>query len=78
MKQREVATHIVIRYSQIDYIKPVTDDFKVMCCFESEQQVDNLIKSYHRKGLAAIRLNAIIDQGGDHAVLFSGKYVIHK
>jgi len=78
LKQREVPAHIVIRHSQIDYIRPVTDDIKAMCCFQSDQQVDALINAYLKKNLAGIRLNAIIKQGGNDAVFFSGKYAIHK
>lgn len=78
LQQRDVPAHIVIRHSQIDYIRPVSDDIKAMCCFQSEQQVDTLINTYQKKNLAGIRLNAIIKQGGNDAVFFSGKYAIHR
>ena len=78
LKQHDVAAHIVIRQSHIDYIRPVTDDITAICCLESEQQLDRMLHTYNKKHIAAIRLNAMIRQGDAHAVLFSGKYVIHK
>ena len=78
LQQRDVGAHIVIRQSHIDYIRPVTQDMRALCCFESEQQVNTLLRNYHSKNMAAVRLTAMIRQDEHEAVLFSGKYVIHK
>ena len=78
LKELDRPAHIVIQHSKVDYIRPVTDDITSVCCFESEQQVQRCLKMYASKGRARIDLHAIIRQGEDDAVLFFGRYVIHR
>lgn len=78
LKQLAVPAHIVIQHSKVDYICPVTDDISAVCCFESQPQIDRFLRTYESKGRARIELNAIIRQGEMDAVLFHGRYVIHR
>ena len=77
LQQHQLAGHIVIQQSDIQYIKPVKTDLTAKCSFTSLEQQNKFIKMYKRKGLARLQLEASIACNNEKAVMFNGTYVVH-
>ena len=77
LQQHELSGHIVIQESNIKFIKPVVSDITAKCSFESAAQIDKFIKTYKKKGIARIDLEAHITCNNEASVVFNGSYVVH-
>jgi thioesterase domain-containing protein len=75
LDQERIQGKIVIQDSQIAYLHPVESDFAARCCLPPTDQVDRFLAMMRRKGRARIELHATIEQNGQIAVNFVGRYV---
>jgi thioesterase domain-containing protein len=67
--------HIVIRESTIRYERPVKGELRAVCSAPSFLELTRFQSDFARKGKARIILEAVIEQGGEAAVLFRGVFV---
>lgn len=67
---------IVISHSEVDYLLPVTSDFKAICSKPDEKAWDVFYKTFSKKGMARIKLNAKIYQNEELAVDYQGTFVV--
>ncbi|ROM43624.1 thioesterase [Pseudomonas poae] len=72
--------HIVIQEGQISYPLPVTRDATVVCPATEEKAWKRFLATYKRYGRARLMLQTwIVNEGSaDHAVAFTGQYVLHR
>ena len=78
LSQAGLQGHIVIQESNIQYLKPVTSDFESICQIENQLEFARALKLYSRKGKARFILKSVISEHGNEAVVFQGKYVVHR
>ena len=67
--------HIVIRRSNIEYLRPVTGDIRASCKLPPENLVDGFKTQFGRHGKARITLAVSIGENGIECVRFSGEFV---
>ncbi|WP_434708724.1 thioesterase domain-containing protein [Pseudomonas sp. R1-1] len=72
--------HIVIQEGQISYPLPVTGDATAICPSADVAVWKKFLAMYRRYGRARLTLDTrIVNQGSDeHAVIFTGQYVLHR
>ncbi len=72
--------HIVIQEGQISYPLPVTQDATAICAAPEEKVWKRFLATYKRYGRARLTLDTwIVNEGHeDHAVTFTGQYVLHR
>ncbi len=75
MQEANIQQECVIQASNIQYLKPVTNDFTSLCTWP-EKAGKTLIQSLKRKNIGRIELSSMIYQDQVAAVQFSGQYVI--
>jgi thioesterase domain-containing protein len=69
------AVQIVIANSKIDYLSPVTMDFKAECCLPDSESWDYFLKALDKKNKARVNLQAQIYQDGKLCVDYVGTFV---
>jgi len=69
--------HIVTQQSQVNYLKPVTSQIVACCEADSDAVLSPFLQRYRKKHRARVVLNSRIEQDGETALLFEGKYVVH-
>ena len=69
---------IVIAKSEIQYLHPVTIDFKAACNLSDVLEWERFIKTFHKKGKARINLSAKIFEAGQLCVDYFGTFVAMK
>ena len=67
----------MIQNSNIDYLRPVTDDFAAICHKPEQSTLLKVEEALRKKGKARIELSVEIYQKERIAVDFKGRYVIH-
>ena len=72
-----IKAHIVIQEGNIKHVQPVSQDIEVTCRIKSRDQIKNLIRTFKKRRIARLTLNAEIKEGAENAVIFQGKYVIY-
>ena len=77
LKEEGLAGDIVNQESSIKYIRPVTEQIKVNCHVSSEKSFEKFLTMFRKKGIARISLAALINQDGEKAVVFHGRYVAY-
>jgi thioesterase domain-containing protein len=75
LKEYGYEAQIVIQNSVIEYIRPVTRSFAARCLRPDASVIEDLIKSLTRKGKARLQLAVEIEEDGQRAVSFAGRYV---
>lgn len=72
--------HIVIQEGQISYPLPVTRDATAICAAPEEKVWKRFVATYKRYGRARLTLETwIVNEGSEeHAVAFTGQYVLHR
>ena len=72
--------HIVIQEGQISYPLPVTQDATAICAAPDEKIWKRFMATYQRYGRARLALQTwIVNEGSkEHAVIFTGQYVLHR
>lgn len=71
----DLGVEIVIHSSDIQYLRPVTQDFLVECVFDTPEAWVKFKKMLERKGMARIELKANIYQDNELAVAYRGEFV---
>ncbi|MGE3318013.1 MAG: YiiD C-terminal domain-containing protein [Candidatus Berkiella sp.] len=66
----------MISHSEVEYVLPVTSDFKAVCGKPDDKAWEHFIKVLDKKGKARIALNAKIYQSNQLAVDYHGKFVV--
>lgn len=66
---------VVIRESEVRYLRPVTQDFEATCQLPREGELERFLRMFARRGMARIELLATVPAGGEEAVQFRGVYV---
>lgn len=69
---------IVIRHSEIDYLHPVTTDFKAQCLIPEADKWQRFQKILAHKNRARIHLTATIHQAEKIAVAYEGTFAVIK
>jgi thioesterase domain-containing protein len=67
---------IVISHSEIDFLQPVSEDFKVECERDDPVQWNRFLKIYHRMGKARLKLSAKILKENQLCVNYVGIFVV--
>ena len=72
--------HIVIQDGQISYPLPVIQDATAICAAPQEKVWKRFVATYQRYGRARLALQTwIVNEGSEeHAVVFTGQYVLHR
>lgn len=78
LKAVPVHAHIVIQESQIRYLLPVSADMESICCSDDESPFERAMHLFMKKGKARFELKTTISQADEVAVVFQGKYVVHR
>ena len=73
----EVPYHIVVQKGNISFIKPVKNNFKVICSHPKRDNHDRFKSMFLHKGLGRIYQHCVIQEMGNNvdAVTFTGAYV---
>jgi thioesterase domain-containing protein len=66
---------IVIAHSEIFYLQPVVDDFKVECSLPKVEVWDRFQKCLRKQGKARIELEASLLQNNQKCVAYKGTFV---
>lgn len=69
--------HIVIGKSEIEYKKPVTEDFLSICEIMDFSELNKAKEFFVRKGKTKINLTATIEEKGNLCVNFTGVFFIY-
>jgi len=69
---------IVITHSDIDYLAPVTSDFKAKCLKPDVEKWNRFLSTLKSKGRARIKLSSTIHQDEILAVSFNGTFAAIK
>lgn len=69
---------IVIAHSEIDYLQPVTDDFKAECEWIDGENWERFLKIFQKKGKARLELDAKVLEEEKLCVDFKGIFVALK
>jgi thioesterase domain-containing protein len=72
------SVHIVIAKSEIDYLSPVSKDFKTECCLPELVSWEYFLKTLVKKRKARVQLHAQIYQDGILCVNYVGTFVAIK
>ena len=75
LRARELQGHIVIRQGQIEYLRPVSEDFECRCSVDQEA-VGAMIAKLESANSIEIPLVCTVDSGGRRAVRFGAAYTI--
>lgn len=78
LRQRGLEAHIVIQQSDIEYLEPVTGEIRATCHIGSEAALERALRLFEKRGVARIPLQVEIEGSDGAAVIFAGKYVIHR
>jgi thioesterase domain-containing protein len=76
LREHNMTGKIVIQDSAIQYLKSVAGDFTAAC--RKPDQIERLLMTLHRKGIARVELAVEIQEAGTIAVAFTGRYVIDR
>lgn len=76
LKAHDIDAEIVIQKSEVKYLKPVTDDFTVECCFDDQAAFTKFLKMLRRKGRGRLQLSAAVLQQGSVALNYSGDFAV--
>ncbi len=68
--------HIVIQESNIRYIRPVDEDMQAECKLDDET-LNKFLRTLHKHDRARLSLDVVINNQGQPAVEFSGRYVVN-
>jgi thioesterase domain-containing protein len=68
--------HIVIQESSIRYLLPVDQDMQAECSLDDDT-LNKFLRTLKKHGRARLTLDVVIKHGGQPAVEFSGRYVVH-
>lgn len=69
---------IVITNSAIDYVTPVTSDFTATAYLPGADRWQHFMKMFDRRGKARVQLQALIHQGDELAVDYTGTFAAIK
>ena len=75
LKEADLTAKVIIQDSNINYTLPVTRNFTVSCLRPDAAQLTKFVASLQRRGKARIELATHIDEDGQRAVSFRGRYV---
>ena len=70
--------HIVIHESQMRYLMPVSRDFESVCSAPEPGDWRRFLRHFERRGKARIALQSEIWLDSNLAVVFEGRYVVHR
>lgn len=73
--QENLPVSLVIQKNTINYKKPITDDFLAVCCLDDALAWTTFKKTFQRKGIARIKLSAIVECNQVLAGEFEGWFV---
>jgi thioesterase domain-containing protein len=76
LREHNMRGKVVIQDSAIQYLKSVAGDFTASC--RKPDQLDRLLMTIERKGIARVELAVEIREAGSTAVAFTGRYVIDR
>ena len=69
---------ISIQKGEVEYIKPVTEDFVARCFGASSADLKSFKTTLQRRGRARLKLESkVLGEGGEVLVSFTGHYVAH-
>lgn len=71
----DAESHIVIKSTSIDYLRPARDPLRAVCTRPAAQEIATFRQTFSRRGKARIELHATIEQAGEIAVAFRGVFV---
>ena len=77
LKEAGLEGHVVIAKTEVEYLKPVTDDFEATAVAD-EGVMAMALDTYKRKGRARVIVSSRIGAVGDEAVRFLGTYALVK
>lgn len=78
LKEHGLKGHVVIKNSQIDYIKPIEKNMVAMTEIENDQQIEKFITRFSRRKMARIYLTVIIKDQKQMLAKMTGEYVVTK
>jgi thioesterase domain-containing protein len=75
LAQEGIASQLVIQRNEMDYLKPMTEDFTATAALVDEDDWARFLTMLRRKGKARIHVAAVLYSGQLLAGKFSGEYV---
>jgi thioesterase domain-containing protein len=67
--------HVVIKESQLRYLRPVTATLRAVCTPPGDHEWERFIATFRQRGKARIRLEVVIFEAGQPCVEFNGTFV---
>lgn len=75
LKEMGYETKIVVQNGTMDYRRPVTSDFDMVCEAPGAEAWGRFMEGLHRRGKARLDLEAYVPQAGEKACEFRGRFV---
>lgn len=75
LDEHGLASHVVLKNSSVQYLKPVTGDFTATCSAPTAVDVERFFAVMKRRGRAQVDLKAVIDGQGGPLCEFQGVFV---
>ena len=69
---------VVIQDSQVQFLKPITQDFQAVCPVPAAAVVQKFLRTLARKARARVGLTSCIYTKGELALRFSGQFVAYQ
>lgn len=76
--ERKPALTVVIQESQVQFLKPVTQDFEAICPLPAQAEVEKFLRALERRGRARLELEATISAASGPALYFHGRFVAYE
>jgi len=71
----DAETHIVVRKTSLDYLRPVEGVLRAVCARPAPEALSVFKETFARRGKARLELHATIESAGETAVEFQGTFV---
>ena len=76
LQANNLAGDVVIQRGEVEYYRPINDDFEVACALVDMDQISSFLDRFSQKGKAKIMLNSTIRVRDELLAEFTGKYVV--
>lgn len=72
--REDLDCRIVIHSSTMEFTKPVETDFRAKAVLSDPQDWERFLGRLRRRGMARIRVSAVLDTGGEPLARFTGRF----
>lgn len=70
--------HVILKENQATFLQPVKENLRSVCRAPSEEDLQEFLKIFRRKGLARIKLTSFIEIAEGEAARMEGEFVAQR